>query len=123
MLGLVESLINVGSKFIEDKDKKNEFAVRTMEMMLESKTYRWVDGIVKLSYAAEQITKGLLRPVFSIGVFCYALINPEILEQLHALGTVGDAGVAAILGSAPAWGYSRHTEKKRSKEGINDYEG
>ena len=110
---LVSAALEIGKELVEDKDKKSELAFQTMEKMLDSKTYRWVDGLVKLSYAAEQITKGLIRPLASVGMFVYGIANPDVLTQLHALGTVGDVGIAAMFGSAPAWGLSRHAEKKK----------
>ena len=113
ILSLVDAALQIGKELVEDKDKKAELAYSTMEKLLDSKTYRWVDGMVKLSYAAEQITKGLIRPIASVSMFIYGVMNPEVLQQLHALGTAGDVGIAAMLGSAPAWGVGRHIEKKK----------
>ena len=118
MFGLVEGVLNVGMKYIESKDKKEELTLKTVESMLNSKTYRFVDAIVKLAYASEQITKGLLRPLFSIGMFIFGLLNIDIMKQLIELGVVGEAAVAAIFGSAPAWGYSRHKEKVKKAESV-----
>lgn len=113
MIGLIESAINLGGKFIKDEDKQTEFAYKTLETMLQSRTYRWVDGLVKLSYAAEQITKGLLRPLGSVGMFCFAaycsINNIELNEGLQTM----------LYGAPMAWGYSRHNLKGKPKP-LND---
>lgn len=121
ILSLVDAALQIGKELVEDKDKKAELAYSTMEKLLSSKTYRWVDGLVKLSYAAEQIVKGLIRPLASVTMFVYGVMNPDVLAQLHALGTAGDVGIAAMLGSAPAWGVGRHIEKKKKME-AEDYD-
>jgi hypothetical protein len=113
MIGIIESALGIGMKYMESQDKKEQLALDTVKTMLESKTYRFVDAVVKLSYAAEQITKGLLRPLFSIGMFVYGLTNVDVMKELVELGLVGETAVAAIFGSAPAWGYSRHKEKAK----------
>lgn len=115
-LMLLPSLMKIGDKFIEDKDKKAEFASKLADTMLNTQTYKWVDALVKLSYASEQIIKGLVRPLFSVGIFIYGIANPEILTTLHNLGTVGDMGIATIFGAAPAWGISRYKEKQKKAD-------
>lgn len=119
---LLTGLLNVGGKMIQDRDKQAEFAFKVAEMghelalkLLETKTYPWIDGLVKLSYASEAMIKGLVRPVFSAGLFIYGLSNPEVLQSLHEMGAVGDAGIAGMFGSFPTWMASRHIEKKRDK--------
>ncbi len=108
----VESATGLISEFIEDPDKKAEITARTVEAMLGSKTIKYVDAIVKLAYASEHLMKGLIRPSISAFAFLYGLFNPEVLKSLHELGTVGDAGIAAMFGSFPMWGISRHKEKQ-----------
>jgi len=115
ILSIVDAALKIGAELVEDKDKKAELAYSTLDALLKSKTYAFVDALVKLSFASEQIIKGLVRPLVSTGMFVYGVLNPDVLAQLHALGTAGDIGVAAMLGSAPAWGYSRHQEKKRKE--------
>lgn len=126
---VIPGLFKIGDKLIEDKDKRNEYAFKVQEMafsmmsvMLNTKTYPWIDGLVKISYAADQIIKGLFRPLFSFGLFVYGLINPEILTYLHEIGVVGDAGILGMFGAFPAWMKSRHDEKKikASKDVIPD---
>ncbi len=109
---LVTGALKLGSELIEDKDLKAQLAADTVKAMLASRTYRWTDALVKMAYASEQITKGLIRPLFSVGMFVYGVTNPDKMQELHALGTVGDMGIAAVFGAAPAWGMSRHGEKK-----------
>lgn len=122
MIGIIEGALGIGMKYLESQDKKEQLALDTVKAMLESKTYKFVDALVKLAYASEQIMKGLIRPVFSCGLFLYGLLNPEQLVKLHELGTVGDMGIATIFGAAPAWGYSRHKEKQTKTESTFEYE-
>lgn len=123
LLAIIPGLFKIGDKLIEDKDKRYEYAFkvqemafRMMEVMLSTKTYPWIDGLVKLSYAADQIIKGLFRPVFSVGLFVYGILNPDMLQNLHSLGIVGDAGIVGMFGAFPAWMKSRHDEKKAKAE-------
>lgn len=114
LLGVLNLAGKLGSKLIEDKDKRTEFAFKTldiqqafMEKMLETKTYPWIDALVKLSYAGEQIIKGLLRPLGAFamtGFAVYAEINGiELSDTIQTL----------LFGAPVAWGASRHVEKKR----------
>ena len=84
MIGLLTSLVpglfNLGGKLIQDADKKAEYSFKVLEMsqdlalkMLEVKTYPWIDGLVKLSYAGEQIIKGLFRPIITAVGFGFGL--------------------------------------------------
>jgi len=116
---IIPGLFKIGDKLIEDKDKRNQYAFKVqemafkmMEVMLSTKTYPWIDGLVKLSYAADQIVKGLFRPIFSVGLFIFGLLNLNVLEYLHGLGVIGDAGILGMFGTFPAWMKSRHDEKK-----------
>ena len=122
MIGIIESALGIGMKYMESQDKKEQLALDTVKAMLTSKTYRFVDALVKLAYAAEQITKGLLRPMFSVGMFIYGLNNVDVMKQLIELGIVGEAAVGAIFGSAPAWGYSRHKEKQKATIHDEDFD-
>lgn len=119
--GLVAAALSIGKELIEDKDKKADLAYQTMDKLLASRTYRLVDAVVKLAFAAEQITKGLVRPLVSCGMFVYGVLNPDVLQQMHALGAAGDLGIAAMMGSAPAWGYSRHKEKQKKPQKSDDF--
>ena len=101
-------------KAIPDADKRMEFAFKTQEMMnqfmvhmLQTKTYPWIDGVVKLAYASEHILKGLLRPVGALLMFAYgvyAQTNNIALDELTQ---------SLLFGAPIAWGVSRHAEKKR----------
>lgn len=116
MIGLLTSLapglFKLGGKLIEDKDKKAEYAFKVQEMMqtlafklLETKSYPWIDGLVKLAYASEAIVKGLFRPVVSalaLAFVAYCDYKGIPLSQL----------VEGIMASLfPAWGASRLKEK------------
>lgn len=121
MLGLLTSLIpglfKLGGKLIEDKDKKAEYSFKVLQMsqdlalkMLEVKTYPWIDGLVKLSYAGEQIIKGLFRPIVTAIGFAFGLYFE--LNEIEVSATVE----AILFGSFPAWGASRHIEKAKPKD-------
>lgn len=120
---LLNSGMGIIDQFVEDKDLKAKLAVDAQRMSLEFagklvsvQTYRWVDALVKLMYAFSFFTKENWRPVISGFTFLYGLFNPEVLAKLHELGTVGDAGIAAIFSAFPGWMVSRGAEKKRKQE-------
>lgn len=114
---LLPGLFKIGDKMIEDKDQKAEFAFKVqemafkqMEVLIGAKTYPWVDGLVKLSYAAEQIIKGLFRPIVTAIGFGFGLYFE--LNNIEVSGTVE----AILFGSFPAWGVSRHVEKSKPQK-------
>lgn len=114
---LIPGLFKIGDKMIEDKDQKAEYAFKVqemafkqMEVLIAAKTYPWVDALVKLSYAAEQIIKGLFRPIitaigFGFGLY-FELNNIELSATVEAI----------LFGSFPAWGVSRHVSKNKPKD-------
>ena len=116
ILGIVPGLLKLGGELIEDKDKRNEYAFKALELthelslrLLEMKTYPWIDGLVKLAYASEAIIKGLFRPVAAVGALVflgYCAVHGIELSPLVE-------GVCASL--APAWGVSRYREKMQEK--------
>jgi len=109
LMGIVPGLFSLGGKFIQDADKRAEYAFRVqemvqkfMEVMLQTKTYPFIDGLVKLAYAGEAIVKGLFRPVVTTCMFAFAIYAEINLIELSE-------GIQAILyGAFPAWGVSRH---------------
>lgn len=118
---LLPGLFNLGGKLIEDKDKRAEYAFKVqemafkqMEVLINAKTYPWVDALVKLAYAAEQIVKGLFRPVgaaLMTGFVIYAEMNEIQLS----------GATEAILASAfPGWMASRHIDKAKAKKDDSD---
>ena len=114
---LIPSLFKLGDKLIVDEDKKAEFAFKVQEMafkqmeqLTNTKTYPWADALVKLAYASEQIIKGLFRPIASACMLVFAMYCEINLIELSD-------GVQAILyGAFPAWGISRHSEKKNKEK-------
>ena len=127
LTSLLPSLFSLGGKLIQDEDKRAEFAFKVqemafkqMEVLINAKTYPWVDALVKMAYASEQIVKGLFRPVVSAGLFIYGIMNPDMLKQLHELGIGGDAGLIGIFGAFPAWMKSRHDLKKKEPVKFED---
>lgn len=123
LAGLIPGLLKLGDKLIVDKDKKAEYAFKVQEMsqelafkLLETRTYPWVDALVKLAYASTQIIKGLFRPLMSGALLVWVMVDPGVLDRLQALGDVGQLAIAAIFGSFPGWMVSRHQEKKKKLE-------
>lgn len=119
IVGAFNGLIGLASEFIEDKDKRNAFEfeaktlqLQTIQTLLSTQTVPWVDAVVKLIYA--MISLG--RPLASFAAFFIGVFNPDLIQQLHSVGTVGDVAIGAIFGSAPAWGYSRHVEKRDQRK-------
>ena len=117
LLNFLPGMLKLGGKLIVDKDKQAEYAFKVLEMsdrfaqkMLETKTYPWIDGLVKLAYAGESIVKGLIRPLGALGMGCFA-----IYAEVNAI-ELSEAVQALLYGAAPAWGYSRHQEKKRPRK-------
>ena len=117
ILSMLPNLFKLGGKMILDKDKQAEYAFKVLEMsdrfaqkMLETKTYPWIDGLVKLAYAGEAIVKGLIRPLGALGMGAFAIyaeVNGiELSETIQVM----------LYGAAPAWGVSRHQEKKRVRK-------
>jgi len=118
---LIPSLFKIGDKMIVDKDKKMEFAFKTQEMMfkqmetlINAKTYPWVDALVKMAYASEQIVKGLFRPIgaaIMTGFLIYAELN-----DIQLSGLVESLCAAAF----PSWMASRHIDKNKKKDVTED---
>ncbi len=120
---LIPSLFKIGDKLIVDKDKKAEYAFKVqemmfkqMEVMLNVKTFPWIDGLVKLAYASEAIIKGLLRPLGAAALTGFAIYADvtgiELSESISLI----------LYGSFPAWGASRHVNKQteiKKKYNIN----
>ena len=123
LLNILPGIFKLGGKLIQDADKRAEYAFKVQEMMqdfmkvmLNTKTYPWIDGLVKLSYAAESIIKGLLRPLGAAGMFGFAIYCEINLIELSD-------GVQAILyGAFPAWGVSRHSEKSNKAKKKPDWD-
>lgn len=113
--GALPGLLKIGDKLIEDKDKRAEFAHKAMEIMLQTNTYKWVDALVKLSYASEQIVKGLFRPLGAAAAFIFvAYCQIKGIELSPVVETVG-------VSLAPAWGVSRYKEKTQKKPEPEDW--
>lgn len=110
LFGVVGSL---GGKLIEDKDKKTEFAFKTLELsekameaILNTKTYPWIDGIVKLMYGLKELIIPMFRPLGSIAMAVFGAYC--VTHNVH----LPDALSTALFGAPLAWGVSRHVEKK-----------
>jgi hypothetical protein len=117
LASLLPGLFKLGDKMIEDKDKKAEYAFKVQEMaqtmgmkLLDTKTYPWVDALVKLSYASESIIKGLFRPIVTAGMTGFAIYCQY--KGIELDGTTN----TILLSAFPGWGVSRHMEKKSKPE-------
>ena len=118
-LDLGKALVSLGSEFIEDKDKRNEFAFKVTEMtsafsteLLRSKTVPWVDALIKFVLA----TKGIYRP---IGAFISLLLWVWLKTKGIEINTAIEV---ALVGQGPAWGWSRHREKQENIQAKERYE-
>jgi hypothetical protein len=108
--GLFKGLLNLGSEFIEDKDKRNEFNMRVKEsenefntVLIQTKTTPIVDAIVKLLYAFIPF----FRPVGSFLMTAFGI-------YAHWKGLEIDVMNHGLLDSAfPLWMGSRHVEKNK----------
>lgn len=114
---IIPSLFKLGDKMITDVNKKQEFAFKVQEMafkqmetLINAKTYPWVDALVKLSYASEQVVKGLFTPILTAVAFGFGIF-------FELTGIEISVGVEAILfGSFPAWRVARQKEKNAKIE-------
>ena len=120
-LSVLPSILGFGGKLIGDKGKREEFAFKTLQLandlamkMLDRPTVPWVDALVKLAYASEQIIKGLFRPI-GAGLMTGFVIYAEV-KGIELSGTVETLLVAAF----PGWMASRHTEKKKEPPKIEE---
>ena len=116
MNGLIALGASLIEKYMTSSDKKEEAASQMVTLLVQTKTYAWVDALVKLAYASNEIVKGLVRPLFSAGLFVYGVMNPDVLAKLHSLGTAGDAGIVTMFSAFPGWMYSRHKTKGNEKK-------
>ena len=111
---LIDNISSLAGEFIEDKDKKAEYANNALKMtndlalkLLDTKTYPWVDALVKLAYAGNVLVTGLFRPVgtflmTAFAAWCYYQGHP-LPEPLNSIFSSAFAG----------WGISRHIEKNK----------
>jgi len=103
------SLLGLGSELIEDKDKRNEFNYKMFELQQQvvmtlatTTTTPWVDALVKLLYAVNS----LWRPIVGASMTIFG-------AYMHFKGTPMDTTAQVIFdGAFPAWGVSRHIEKR-----------
>lgn len=110
---LFGGLIDTVKEVVPDKDKQLELTTKMLEhqlefqkVMLAQSTVPWVDALVKLAYAGEQIVKGLVRPVASVamGAFAAWAAYKQVPMPQELL---------LMFGGAPlAWGLSRHLKDK-----------
>ncbi len=117
VVSLIKEAIGAGKELIEDKDKRNQFAdnnseraYKLAETIIKRETTPKVDAIVKLAYAARDCILPMFRPVggfilSAAGVYL-AINHPDTHELI----------MGALIGSGPAWGYSRYKEKVK---GVN----
>jgi len=112
--GLLQGLLHLGDKMIPDQDKKIEFAFKVQQMandlatkLLDTKTYPWVDALVKLAYASQELITGLFRPIGGLLALGYVLYANQ-----HGIVIPNDIQMV-LVSLFPAWGISRHIEKNK----------
>lgn len=115
---LIDDLFGLADKFIEDKDKKNEFSFKVQELqfklresLLQTTTIPWVDGFVKILIAFRDIILPLLRPLgaaamTAFGMYCH----------LKGIDMGGAANHTIFDAAFPAWGASRHVNKTQAQK-------
>jgi hypothetical protein len=113
---LIESITGLAGEYIEDKDKSNEIKFKIQELefklresLLVTKTTPKVDAFVKVLIAFRDIILPMLRPVGAammtgFGMYC------------HYKGIPLDGATQVVMdGAFPAWGASRHVNKKHEE--------
>lgn len=122
---LLDDIVGLFGKFVPDKDKMAELAVKVEELqqafklaLLNTTTTPRVDAVVKLMYALSDIGKGMVRPLGSAGAFVFGLFHPDLVQQAaNSLPPEYQWMVpAAVFGSFPGWMTSRHFGKKNEAE-------
>lgn len=119
---LFGGIIDIIKEVVPDKDKQLELITQVQTQQLEmtkvlvsQATVPWVDALVKLMYALSHLIKEHWRPLVSSYLMLKGVTDVDLLQQLHNLGAVGDAAITGMVGSFPAWMYSRHKGKSRSQ--------
>jgi hypothetical protein len=118
LIPLINKAIEVGSEYVEDKDKKNQLEVDKEQIrndlltaLSQQTTTPYADAFVKIITALV----ALARPIGSFGLFVFGLFNIDLMQQLLSMGTIGELAVGATFGAAPGWMASRHMEKSKNK--------
>jgi len=114
MIGaIVSGLFSLGDKFVEDKDKKTEFAFKTQEIffkllekLVDAKTVPWVDAVVKLMIAS--VT--MMRPV---GSFALTLIGLYLDARDYPINETMNMALEAAF---PSWMAARQVDKHKKKK-------
>jgi hypothetical protein len=116
---LINSISGLAGEFIEDKDKRNElmFKVKELEFslretLLATKTNPFVDGFVKVLIAFRDIILPMLRP---LGAFYLSYMGVDIAQGELAAGADVSALSGGLAAAFPAWGASRHVNKKHEE--------
>jgi hypothetical protein len=115
--GFLDTVINLISKNVQDKDLAAKLTAETTKEMLgfatvliQQQTLPWVDATVKLAYAMRDVGISLVRPVGSVLMACFAAYM--MYKQVPIPSWAEPVLVA--FGVAPgAWGLSRHIEKTK----------
>ncbi|RMH12698.1 MAG: hypothetical protein D6698_15075 [Gammaproteobacteria bacterium] len=110
ILGIVPNVLKLADKMILDKDKKAEFAFKTLEMqnqliekLVTMETIPWVDATVKLFGAVVMLG----RPIGS-----FLLTAFGVYAQYKGI-ELSDAATTVTLGAFPAWMGAREVHKTR----------
>jgi hypothetical protein len=116
---LIDNISSLAGEFIEDKDKRNDlmFKVKELEFslretLLATKTNPYVDGFVKVLIAFRDIILPMMRP---LGAFYLSYMGVDIAQAELAAGDDISALSGGLTAAFPAWGASRHANKKHEE--------
>jgi hypothetical protein len=133
-LSVLDKVAGIASEAIEDPDKKLELQHEIQKAQLEYQktvltqvTTPKTDAIVKVMYALSDTGQktadtfvSIARPVggalLTSAVMALLYFKPEVFYKLMELNELAGTLIAGTALSLPAWGISRHIEKKDQRE-------
>ena len=102
LIDLADQLITDKDKLIEFKFKAAELQMKSMQALISTTTVPWVDATVKLLFALNSLWRPVIGGLMTL-FGAYA----------HYKGLPIDPTAHLVFdGAFPAWGVSRHVEKK-----------
>lgn len=115
----VKAITGLASEYIEDPDKKIEFEYKAKELetglletVLNTTTVPWVDALVKILVTLNS----LWRPMVGAMMTAFG-------AYAHLKGIDMDPAAHVIFdGAFPAWGASRHMNKKQQEDTRREVE-
>lgn len=102
LIDLADQAITDKDKLIEFKFKAAELQAQSMQVLISAQTVPWVDATVKLLFALNSLWRPVIGGLMTL-FGAYA----------HYKGLPIDPTAHLVFdGAFPAWGVSRHVEKK-----------